>query len=120
MRLFEDTIIPIGELCALLGQYGQTVYLVGDAADALSVAAHELRTAFSRAVPCMRISQTASGACFAAIDAWKCASDKEKFEAKYLSPVYLRDGRISNPAGKNKVAPSWRFALPPMDGDAML
>lgn len=100
VRLFEDTIIPIGELCALLGQYGQTVYFVGDAAEALSRAAHECGLHSPALSPCMRISQTASGACFAAIDAWKCASDKEKFEAKYLSPVYLRDGRISNPGGE--------------------
>lgn len=100
VRLFEDTIIPIGELCALLGQYGQTVYFVGDAAEALSRAAHECGLHSPALSPCMRISQTASGACFAAIDAWKCASDKEKFEAKYLSPVYLRDGRMSNPGGE--------------------
>lgn len=120
VRLFEDTIIPIGELCALLGQYGQTVYFVGDAAEALSRAAHECGLHSPALSPCMRISQTASAHALPRSTHGSARRIKKNSRRNIFRPCISATDGYQIRAGKNKVAPSWRFALPPMDGDAML
>lgn len=95
VRVTEDMIIPVDELCERLRGTKSPVFFTGDACETASQKARDLGLAVCDVAPSMR-AISAAGVCAIAEAEYTSAQDKSVCTAAALAPVYLRPGRAGN------------------------
>lgn len=95
VRLTDDLIIPVAELCDRLAEDDLPVFFTGDACATLTDAGRDRGMNVCDVPPIMRVS-SAAGVCALAEAEYESAEDKSVYTAAALSPVYLRPGRAGN------------------------
>lgn len=97
VRLTEDMILPMDELCEQLREYKSAVRFTGDYARECRIAACSLGVA-SDSVPESALLTDGAQMCAIAAAKYAQSDDKSAFSAALLAPVYLRPGRVANAA----------------------
>lgn len=97
VRLTEDIILPMDELCERLREYESDVRFTGDAARECYDVACSLGVA-ADSVPDSALLTDIAQICAVAAERYGEADDKSVFDAALLAPVYLRPGRVANAA----------------------